>query len=42
MQTKVNDMKNSINITNVLCVIGCGVQLESPNIPIARTEFISI
>lgn len=42
MTTKVNDMKNSISITNVLCVMGCGAQLESPIIPIARNEFISI
>jgi len=42
MATIVNNMKNSINITNVLCVLGCGAHLESSNIPIARTEFISI
>lgn len=30
MATKVNNMKNSINMTNVLCVVGCGAQLESP------------
>lgn len=42
MTTKVNEIKNSINMTNVLCVMGCGAQLESLTIPIARNEFISI
>lgn len=42
MTTKVNKMKNSINIINVLCVMGCGAQLESPTIPIASNELISI
>ncbi len=42
MTTKVNNMKKSINITNVLCVMGCGAQLESPTIPIARKELISV
>lgn len=40
--TKVNDMKNSINMSNVLCVMGCGAQLESPSIPIARNKSIYI
>jgi hypothetical protein len=42
MTTKVNNMTTTINMTNVLCVMGCGAQLESPTIPIARNEFISI
>jgi|JI61114BRNA_FD_contig_81_1683968_length_1374_multi_8_in_0_out_0_2 hypothetical protein len=42
MTTKVNKMTTTINMTNVLCVMGCGAQLESPSIPIARNEFISI
>jgi len=42
MTTKVNNMTTTINMANVLCVMGCGAQLESPTIPIARNEFISI
>ena len=38
MTTRVNNMKNPINMTTVLCVMGYGAQLESPTIPIARTE----
>lgn len=42
MTTKVNNMTTTINTTNVLCVMGCGAQLESPTISIARNEIISI
>lgn len=42
MKANVNKMTRPINITNVLCVMGCGAQLESPTIPIARNEFIPI
>jgi hypothetical protein len=42
MTTKVNNMTTTINMTNVLCVMGCGSQLDSPTIPITRNEFISI
>ncbi len=42
MTTKVNNTTTTINMTNVLCVMGCGAQLESPSIPIARNETVSI
>lgn len=42
MTTKVDKVTTTINMTNVLCVIGYGAQLESPSIPIARNETISI
>lgn len=42
MNAKMKEISASINMFNILCVMGCGAQLESLPIPIARNESISI